>query len=285
MGDSQDFRDDVETTSIPGAAPSMEPTGDAAHGIAAQDLAHEEAIDDAAGHAAGLTGALEALGEPEPIVGEADDVETVPADMNDAIIATEPAEDATDSAEDEPLDSEIAALQADLEAGEATEEVAAVEPEEVAAAEAESAEQPSESLGDIAPGTVGGVKEASEDARDLALPDDRAGIPIWPFLAYFGCWVVFAGLLVWQFIQAPAGTPVYELQVYGISILVGLVLTAMGPLLAIAVWLAVWQSRPGARAGLFSRSLIIGAVTTLAGVALWLLALGAVDMLRLGRLL
>ena len=104
-------------------------------------------------------------------------------------------------------------------------------------------------------------------------------------MVYFGLWVVFAGLLVWQAMQAPAGMPVYELELYGISILVGLVLTALGPFLAIAVWLALWLARPGARAGLFSRSLIIGAVTTLAGVALWLLALGAVDMLRLGRLL
>jgi len=72
---------------------------------------------------------------------------------------------------------------------------------------------------------------------------------------------------------------------YGMSILAGLVLTVIGPFLAIGVWLASWISRPGARGGLFSRSLIIGAVTTLAGVALWLVALGAVDMLRLGRLL
>jgi hypothetical protein len=69
------------------------------------------------------------------------------------------------------------------------------------------------------------------------------------------------------------------------SILVGLALTAIGPLLALVVWVVSWFSRPASRTGLFSRALILGAVTTLGGVALWLVALGAVDMLRLGRLL
>ncbi len=154
-----------------------------------------------------------------------------------------------------------------------------------AVAEAEAVAAPSESLDDIAPGTVGGEQAAIEDAGDIALPNDRPGVPIWPFIVYFAAWVVFAALLVWQFMQTPAGMPLYELAIYGPSILLGLVLTVMGPLVAIAVWLVVWLTRPGARAGLFSRCLILGAVATLGGVAVWLVALGVVDMLRLGRLL
>jgi hypothetical protein len=154
-----------------------------------------------------------------------------------------------------------------------------------AGAETETAVETSESLDDIAPGTVSGEQAAIEDAKDLALPADRPGVPIWPFVVYFAAWVVFAGLLVWQFMQTPAGMPLYELTIYGPSILVGLVLTVMGPLVAIAVWLVVWLTRPGDRSGLFSRCLILGAVATLGGVAVWLVALGAVDMLRLGRLL
>jgi hypothetical protein len=179
--------------------------------------------------------------------------------------------------ESEPVDPEIAALQADLESeAEAT---------EAPTAEMEAVPEPEEALAVIVAAPVGGTQEAVEDSKDLALPVDRPGVPIWPFLVYFALWVIFAGLLVWQSLQAPAGTPVYELNIYGMSILAGLILTAIGPILAIGVWFVSWLSRPGARSGLFSRCLIIGAVTTLGGVALWMIALGAVDMLRLGRLL
>ena len=101
--------------------------------------------------------------------------------------------------EPEPLNPEVAALQADLEA----------EGSEVGLAEveADSVVEPAESLDDIAPGTVGGEQEASEDAEGIGLPDDRAGVPLWPFILYFALWVVFAGLLVWQSMQLPAGTP------------------------------------------------------------------------------
>jgi hypothetical protein len=184
------------------------------------------------------------------------------------------------------VDPEIAALQADLDSVDEPEttnpeHTPQPEPEPepahtVAAAAVVTAAQPV-----AEPETDGD----SADGKQMALPDDRAGVPLWPFLVYFALWVVFAGLLVWQFLQAPAGTPIYEVGMYGTSILVGLVLTALGPLVAIAVWLVSWLARPGARKGLFSRAFIIGAVTTLAGVALWLIALGAIDMLRLGRLL
>jgi hypothetical protein len=179
--------------------------------------------------------------------------------------------------ESEPVDPEIAALQADLEAeGEAAEDPTT---------EIEAPPEPAEAVAETVAAPVGGTPEAAEDSKDIALPVDRPGVPIWPFLIYFALWVIFAGLLVWQSLQAPSGTPIYELNLYGMSILAGLILTAIGPVLAIGVWFVSWLSRPGARSGLFSRCLIIGALTTLGGVALWLIALGAVDMLRLGRLL
>ncbi len=222
---------------------------------------------EAADESADLAEVVASLEDPEPGAG--------PDDGR--------SEDVSAAADPEPIAPEIAALQADLEAetdaAEADADDSAVEPEP------EPEPEPAQVPDETGPAEVGGAQEAAADSRDLTLPDDRAGIPLWPFIVYFGLWVVFAGLLVWQAMQAPAGVPVYELELYGISILVGLVLTALGPFLAIAVWLALWMARPGARAGLFSRSLIIGAVTTLAGVALWMLALGAVDMLRLGRLL
>jgi hypothetical protein len=194
----------------------------------------------------------------------------------------------------ETVDPEIAALQAELEAEGQEATPVAEQPASLAAddsvvdaapeAEVVVAEPAVEPAGSTQAADVADEQAAVEDTKEIALPDDRAGIPVWPFLVYVGLWVVFAGLFVWQSLLVPAGTPLYELNLYGLSILVGLILTALGPLLAIGVWLACWLARPGARRGLFSRSLIIGAVSTLAGVAVWLIALGAVDMLRLGRL-
>jgi hypothetical protein len=233
------------------------------------------------------------LGEPEPeaatadgeadesvgeVLGESERVQDGPtSELDPPMDLTESSEVLPEAEGAEPIDPEIAALQAQLEDETDDPEPAVGE----APAEAEAPEAPDE----VAPAAVGGVEEASEDSREIVLPDDRAGVPIWPFLVYFALWIVFAGLLVWQSMQIPAGTPVYELDFYGMSILAGLALTAIGPLLALGVWVLSWFARPASRAGLFSRSLILGAVTTLAGVALWLIALGAVDMLRLGRLL
>jgi hypothetical protein len=236
---------------------------------------------DAVDESADLAEVVASLDEPEPGAEPADS----------ALAAPEAAGDTTEPLAAETVDPEISALQADLETdGDslvAEEPVAAVvpspEPQTEEAVEPAPAETAVVEPAEAAP--VGDEQAALQDTKDISLPDDRAGIPIWPFLVYIGLWIVFAGLFVWQALQVPAGTPVYELNLYGLSILVGLILTALGPLLAIGVWLGCWLARPGARSGLFSRSLIIGAVSTLAGVALWLIALGAVDMLRLGRLL
>jgi hypothetical protein len=230
----------------------------------------------AADESADLAEVVASLDEPEPGAESAEPAS--PADIPEPPVA-------------EPVDPEISALQAELDAeseppvaeGSVVEAAPAPEPQPAAPVEPAPAEpaavQPAE------PAAVGDEAAAMQDTKDISLPDDRAGIPIWPFLVYIGLWLVFAGLFVWQALQVPAGTPLYELNLYGLSILVGLILTALGPLLAIGVWLGCWLARPGARTGLFSRSLIIGAVSTLAGVAVWLMALGAVDMLRLGRLL
>jgi hypothetical protein len=216
------------------------------------------------------------LGMNEP---PADDVRVAdgPTSELDAPVVAEDLGAGPEVAEPEVVDPQLAALQADLES-----QSDDVEPD---ASQGSSEPAADDAPDEEAATAVGGADEASEDSKEIELPNDRPGVPVWPFLTYFAIWVIFAGMLVWRFMQAPAGTPVYELDMYGASVLVGLVLTVLGPVLAIGVWLVSWISRPAARTGLFSRSLIIGAVTTLAGVALWLVALGAVDMLRLGRLL
>ena len=205
-------------------------------------------------------------------------------------------------AEGSEHDPELAALQADL-AAEAVVDASADDDQhpEIAEtpAEAETVADESKALpapDDTAEGGPAeapeavavqdgaeGSTEAGEDAADIGAPADRAGVPLWPFLVYLAIWLVFSGVLVWQSLMAPTGTPIYEIVVYRYSILVGLILTAIGPLLAIGVWLAVWTNHPSSRKGLFSRSFIIGAVTTMAGVLVWLVALGILDTMRLGR--
>lgn len=262
MGDSQDQQDAAEGVVLPEDASPAEPSGDEFAEAAAARAEDVDLGQPGADDSTDLAGLVASLDEPEQSEGSSDG---------------EPISEVVDA------DLEIAALQIDLEA-----KVPEVEAAADSGAAAESPEVPTdvdEVQADAEPVAVAGVQEAAQDSKDITLPDDRAGVPLWPFLIYFALWVVFAGLLVWQLTQTPVGTPIYELDAYGISILIGLVLTALGPLLAIGVWLAVWIARPGARAGLFSRSMIIGAVTTLGGVTLWLVALGAVDMLRLGRLL
>jgi hypothetical protein len=277
MGEGQDRQDAVEGVNVPGGPPPAEPAAAASDSPTTGGSATEALFADDAG----LTGAIASLEAPEPpLVAQGTGAAT--AESAPATVPAEVAPDASGAAEVNP---EIQAPQADLEAA-ANSEIAESEPAASdAGAQTGAATETSESLDDIAPGTVGGEQAAIEDAGDIGLPDDRSGVPIWPFIVYFAAWVVFAALLVWQFMQTPAGMPLYELTIYGPSILVGLVLTVLGPLVAIAVWLVVWLTRPGARAGLFSRCLILGAVATLGGVAVWLVALGVVDMLRLGRLL
>ena len=291
MEDGQDHQEGGEIeaglASTPSAGLPMEPTEEVAVETVAPDGVVPVDLDEM-----GLTGVLAALEYPDP-------------EESGAVAEPEAADAASVQSAPGATDAELVALQAELEADETAPEVAASVAVPVAEtmAEAAPAGAPETTPGAApiavvepvaatetapvagAPASAEGAAQVSADAGAMAFPDDRRGVPIWPFLVYFVLWIAFAGLLVWQFAQTPAGVPLYELSLYGPSILAGLVLTALGPVLAIGVWFVVWMARPGARAGLFSRSLIIGAVVTLAGVALWLVALGAVDMLRLGRLI
>lgn len=137
-----------------------------------------------------------------------------------------------------------------------------------------------ESLDDIAPETT---QVAPEQAVVVTGPVLVAAVPWWPFLAYLGAWIVLAGFAVWQLLQLPPAHVAYESLVYGYMVLGGLIMTAVGPLLILAVWLAVWSGRSaGERAGLLTSALFKGALVTLCGAVLWWAALIIVDYLRLG---
>ena len=112
---------------------------------------------------------------------------------------------------------------------------------------------------------------------------DGVRIPIWPFLAYVAVWVAGAGGAGWLLCQTASGIPIFSTRTYEMTVIAGLGLTVMGPLLALVVWVALaLRTRGTSRAGLFTRTLLRGAVATLCGVALWWTMLLIVDTLRLG---
>ena len=156
----------------------------------------------------------------------------------------------------------------------------------VAIAEADDRAGAESTLDDIAPATAQVVDETPsepiQEAADLQLP--RLSVPIWPFLSYVGLWLVFAASAVWQLLAVSADQAVYDSQAYGLATLGGVLMTAMGPLLALLVWIVVWRgAETNQRAGLFSAALVRGALATFCGVVVWWAALILVDTLRLGR--
>ena len=197
-------------------------------------------------------------------MGEIDEnpEQQVPADQSEVSDVVDETESASPSADTEPTE--------------------AAESDDIAVAlsDAEDKAGAPDSLDDIVPETTHVVPEAA-----VALPASvrPAGVPWWPFLAYLGAWVVLTGLAVWQLLQLPTEQVAYESQAYGLMVLGGLIMTAVGPLLILSVWFAVWSGRsPGERSGLLTSALLKGAVATLGGAVFWWAALIAVDSVRLG---
>ena len=106
----------------------------------------------------------------------------------------------------------------------------------------------------------------------------------WPFIAYDVIWLAAAAYAVWQLQQLPVGTAAYETNLYSMTMLGGLILLGIGPVLLLVVWFASWIGRPDTRKGLmFISALVKGAAATLIGAVIWMGALLLVDYLRLGR--
>lgn len=156
-------------------------------------------------------------------------------------------------------------------------EAAAAQPEE-AAAEATGAE----SLDDIQPSTPA----ATSVAQVEPLEETSTGfVSWWPFLGYLGAWAALIALAVWQFSQVPEGRPLWGATVYAYTVLGGVAMTAAGVIVLLVAWM-VYALRSGAshRGRAFIDSLIKGAIVTFGGVAMWVIALLAMDYWRLGRL-
>jgi hypothetical protein len=192
----------------------------------------------------------EGADQPEPDEGAdqlevADQLETAPADQPEVEAPVEPADETDDVA------AAIAAAGANIDEG--------------------------QEAGD-------GETGSSASSESLSVPV-AVTVSSAPFLIYDLLWMVFAGLLVWQFSELPRAQAVFESNLYPLAVIGGTVLAAVGPLLIFAVWFGSW-GREGARKGaLFVSSLFKGSVATIIGVALWWGALVLLDQLRLGRLL
>lgn len=234
----------------------------------------------------------------EPVAIEHADDSSLTQEL-EAVVARiddEPDDQVTEEAEPGTLEADpsVGPEQVDEPAGDTT-----VEPEQVDAPADDTAESTDDiesaissaeekvasepTLDDIAPGTVA-HDPAATAAEEPAAPVSHAA-PWWPFVAYDVLWLVFAGALVWYFEQLPAGVAVFEAELYGITILVGVVLAALGPALILATWIGA-MGRPGvSKSALFFSALVRGSVATVLGVAMWWIALLVLDQLRLGRIL
>lgn len=178
----------------------------------------------------------------------------------------------------EPVELALLAAEPEAEAEPAPAPVAAPDAEPVA----EPAAEPEPASFDDIPSTGPTTEAVEATVADTA--HLKPSVPWWPFLAYLGAWVVLASAAVWQLLQLPANQVAYESTAYSLTILGGLIMMAVGPLLILAVWFSVRATRSAVdRSGLLSSSLIQGALVTLGGAVIWWAALVIVDYMRLGR--
>jgi hypothetical protein len=117
-----------------------------------------------------------------------------------------------------------------------------------------------------------------------APPPTQRSLPRWPFILYDVVWIAAAAAVGWLLASMPDSTAIYETALYRWMVLAGLGLAALGPVLALLVWLVTMLRTRGRRhPGMLTRALWRGALATLTGVAVWWAMLAVVDTLRLGK--
>ncbi len=110
-------------------------------------------------------------------------------------------------------------------------------------------------------------------------------VPWWPFIILLLLWLALAGGAVALLREAAVAGEARWTREYDLIVTAGVVLTALGPLMSLGVWLiARIRADVEARAGLLVSALLRGAVVTTLGVALWVGALVVLDLLSNGRL-
>ncbi len=288
-GDEPDVAPDLPADR-PASDPAMGPSLDGVEGSSTEPPAVEPPTDPPAEPAAVGPGPAPAddpaaaetilVAEPtsEPAVPPADELAEEPS-AEGATGATEAPAPQEPEEPSEPTGEEPEPAEPTGEESEADAQDESVDDVAAAVAAASENVQGESTFDDIAPGTV-----AAEGAAAVEVVHDRSAnaVSIWPFVVYDLFWAAFAGLLIWQFQTLPAGTPVYEAELYPTALLVGVILVGAGPLLILVSWIASW-GKPGSTKGrLFISALVKGSVATLLGVTMWWAALMVLDQIRLG---
>lgn len=152
--------------------------------------------------------------------------------------------------------------------------------EDQAEAVADAAAEQTEPVVEAPAAPAAEVEPVADQAIAMVAP---MAVPWWPFLVELGVWGAFVGVSAWQLWLASAKGPMFASTVYPFTLLGGLVLTAAGPALILAVWISQLGG-PEGRGARFVSALVKGSVITLAGAAMWWGTLAALDFVRLGRL-
>lgn len=211
--------------------------------------------------------------EAEP----SDDVASTPE------AASETPEDAPEESDSEP-DAEAAPTPEPTtdDTAEATSE-AAVEP----SADTEPAETEAEAAAATAEEPIARVDTAAAAGIDdtPGAPVTKGRVPWWPFVIYLVAWIALIGAAFYLISYQPEAIPTFQQDNYPYILLGGLVLTVLGPLLALTVWFVTWLRTPkGTRGGLLTSALLKGALVTCFGVLAWWGSIAVLDALRLGMI-
>ncbi len=125
---------------------------------------------------------------------------------------------------------------------------------------------------------------ATEPPGEEPVPEPRATrVAWWPFIAIGVLWIGLAATAYLLLTSTQAQLPAFRQDAYPYLVLAGLVLTLLGPLIALATWLFAWfKAKKPERGGMLTTALVRGAIVTFLGVVVWWGVLVLVDALRLG---
>ncbi len=120
----------------------------------------------------------------------------------------------------------------------------------VSSLDAEGSEGVAEAV--VVPAAVAPVPQSAVSPEEETAVEPaavRARVPWWPFAVYLALWAVGLAYAAYRFLQLPADVALYEQELYGYFMLGGLALTALGPLMIPFVWLLARHGHDKAQRG------------------------------------